>query len=120
MIEQTRSTYPPCTGTIHQWSVVSGQWSDFTLTGPITNQNQINHSVLAVFHATSTIFCACPIQTSLTLGHRDAHHNRNHRIIIHLNTHDPNNYSPQLAPRPRSDNPLLEPQTSRQHRSRNT
>jgi hypothetical protein len=34
------------------------------------------------------------------------HHNRNHCIIIHLNTRISCNYSSQLAPLPRSDNPL--------------
>ncbi len=40
------------------------------------------------------------------------HHNRNHCIIIHLNTRNLCNYSSQLSPLPRSDNPLQKTRAS--------
>jgi hypothetical protein len=39
------------------------------------------------------------------------HHNRNHCIIIHLNTRNFCNYSSWLTPLPRSDNPLQKTRT---------
>ncbi len=46
------------------------------------------------------------------------HHNRNHCIIIHLNTRNFCNYSSWLTPLPRSDNPLQKIRTKCQRRSR--
>ena len=44
------------------------------------------------------------------------HHNRNHCIIIHLNTRIFCNYSSQLSPLPRSDNPLQKTRAKCQRR----
>ena len=48
-------------------------------------------------------FSSVPARNSCNIH---GHHNRNHCIIIHLNTRNFCNYSSWLTPLPRSDNPL--------------
>jgi hypothetical protein len=74
--------YPPCTGTNYQSSVVSRQ---ICIWQPIAEHQNLSPAQVSCTCA-STLVLSGPIQTSLSLGRRDAHHKPRPRIIIHLNT----------------------------------
>ncbi len=102
------AAYPPCTGTIHR---------SFAPQSP--QKTTARNSNLSQFNATAQSNKLHPMPVSYPCNVH-GHHNRNHHIIIPLNTRISDNYSSQLSPLPRSDNPLPKTRTNLLPRKRET
>ncbi len=94
-LERDSAAYPPCTGTIHRnhVTIIAFILKLTARNGRFQNNPDKNPKKLHPVPARNS----CNIH---------GHHNRNHCIIIHLNTRNFRNYSSWLTPLPRSDNPL--------------
>jgi hypothetical protein len=110
MIEQTRTTYPPCTGTIHR---KAHRHPDFpghrNLLGTSHNHQNPQETSTIKFPADKASHATARLITSPRIASRTSEHSTVLRSLVRSST-----------PLPRSDNPSQNTRTRSSHRSRNT